>query len=138
MPTVGWIQETNIERFWENPYPPERNEPPKFPCDYCARVFPSLEDLDRHLGIGHPLSIPLLHVRAQPAVSDFSIRTTFQPNDVVILNCTACWISKDGGAMKSMTQKGVASFLAAERSSRCVVTLINERSLIGPRLHRGS
>jgi hypothetical protein len=129
MPTVGWIQETNIERFWENPYPPERIEPPRFPCDYCSCVFPSLEDLDRHLGIEHPLSIPVLHVRAQPAASNFSIRTTFHPNDVAILNCTACEISKDGGAMVPMTQKDIASLLAAERSSRCVLTLINERSL---------
>jgi hypothetical protein len=131
MPTVGWIQETNIERYWEHPYPPERYEPPAIPCGYCGRIFSSSDELGRHLGLDHPLSIPILHVRAQPAASELSIRTPVQPNDIALLNCTACVISKNGGESKPITPKRLVTFLATERSSRCTLTLVNERSLDG-------
>ena len=129
MPTVGWIQETNIERYWEHPYPPERYGPPEIPCGFCGRVFSSSDQLERHLGLDHPVSIPVLYIGAQQAGPELSIRTPVQSDDIALLNCTACEISRDGGPSKPISPERLVRFLAAERSSRCTLTLINERSL---------
>ena len=129
MPTVGWIQEDAIERFWENPYPPERHEPPAIPCPYCQRLFPSSDDLFQHLGLDHPLDIPVLQVQSQSVQTEFAIRTPLDAADISLLNCTACEVRKDGGVARKVQPSRLAAFLAAERSSMCELRLLNERSL---------
>ena len=127
MPTLGWILEEAVERFWENPYPPEHSEAPAIPCPYCQRHFTSSGELFDHLGLDHPLGIPVLLVQAQPMPSEFSVRAVLEAADFSALNCTSSEIRKDGGAWRSVSLSRMVAMLATERSSICELRLVNER-----------
>jgi hypothetical protein len=127
MPTVGWILEDAVERFWENPYPPEHYVAPAIPCPYCQRHFTSSCELFDHLGLNHPLGIPVLMVQSQTMPSEFSIRTVLEAADISALNCTSSEIRKNGGAWRSLPFSRMVALLAAERSSTCELRLVNER-----------
>jgi hypothetical protein len=127
MPTVGWIQEDAIERFWESPYPREQYLSPGISCPYCRRQFQSSDDLSTHLGLDHPLDIPTLHLNSKPVLTEFDVRVPLDPSDISLLNCTSCEVRKDGGKAKIMKPSRLPAFLAAERSSTCELRLFNER-----------
>jgi hypothetical protein len=131
MPTVGWIYEDAVERFGENPYPPERNEHRDVSCPYpgCERHFKNLDDLLQHLGLDHPLNIPVLQIHSRTMLTEFSVRVAFNASDFTLLNCTACEFRCDGGTPQKVTPARLPALLAAQRSSTCELRLFNERAL---------
>jgi hypothetical protein len=129
MPTVGWIQEDANDRFLEGRYPPEQQEPPVIPCPYCHRTFPASDELFIHLGLDHPLDIPVMQVQSQPVLTEFAVRAVLDAADFALLNSTSCELRKDGGAPRKVSLSRLPALLAAERSSTCELRLVNERAL---------
>jgi hypothetical protein len=49
MPTLGWIQETGLDRFWERGSEPGSSVLPTFyACRYCNQVFESIAAREQH------------------------------------------------------------------------------------------
>lgn len=131
MPTVGWIFEDAVERIGESLDALESNRHPVVACPYpgCGRQFKNSDELSQHLGLEHPLNIPVLQIQSHSMPSEFSVRAPFSHGDVALLNCTACEIRFDAGEVQSITPDLLPELLAAQCSSICELRLINERAL---------
>ncbi|HDS1680176.1 TPA: hypothetical protein QEM39_001691 [Pseudomonas putida] len=63
MPTLGWIQETGLNRFWERGSELGSSVMPNFyACRYCNQVFESIAAHEQH-EIEHPLLNPTMFYR---------------------------------------------------------------------------
>ena len=61
MPTVGWIQETGLDRYWETGSAREYSAVPIcYPCRHCVLSFDSISQRDMH-EIEHPIQNPVLY-----------------------------------------------------------------------------
>ena len=61
MPTVGWIQETGLDRYWETGSALEYSAVPiSYPCRHCDLTFDSIAQRERH-EIEHPIQNPVLY-----------------------------------------------------------------------------
>ncbi|MDB1112821.1 hypothetical protein [Pseudomonas extremaustralis] len=61
MPTVGWIQETGLDRYWETGSPLDFSPVPvSYPCRHCGLSFDSISQRDTH-EIEHPIQNPTLY-----------------------------------------------------------------------------
>ncbi len=85
MPTVGWIQETAVDRYWErgglgDQYPPT---PMIHYCAYCTRQFESTKELSTHISVDHPVERPVIFIGNRAALSEQTIRTPLSKNDLV-------------------------------------------------------
>ncbi len=131
MPTVGWIIEGAVERIEESRDSLEGNRHPIIACPYpgCQRQFENSDELSQHLGLEHPLNIPILQIRSHSMPSEFTVRSSFNPSDVTLLNCTACEVRFDVGEVQSVTPTRVPALLAAQRTSTCELRLINQRAI---------
>ncbi|WP_339434431.1 hypothetical protein [Pseudomonas orientalis] len=75
MPTVGWIQETGLDRYWETGSELDFSAvPTAYPCRHCDLSFDSLAQRERH-EIGHPMQSPTLHFQGRD-VSGRHLRIT--------------------------------------------------------------
>jgi hypothetical protein len=130
MPTVGWIFEDAVERIGESLDSLESDRHPVVACPYpgCGRQFKSSDELLQHLGLEHPVNIPVLQIQSRSMPSEFSVRAPFSPGDVALLNCTTCEVRFDAGEVQNITPVRLRELLAAQRSSICELRLINERA----------
>lgn len=128
MPTLGWIQETAVERYLTGTEQPLVDPNPSVPCPHCDRLFFTVDDLSEHLGIDHPLSIPIILIGSRTAGKENVVRQKAQKGFFRLLNCTSCAISKDGSAMTQIDPIEIPIRLAAERDSTCDIILSNERT----------
>jgi len=129
MPTIGWIQETAVERFLTGTEAITVDSTPRYACPHCDRRFFNSDELLTHLGLDHPLSIPALVIDSTMAASDVSVRRKIALSAFRIHNCTSCGLSKNGGAFQSISPSDLPKFLAGERSSTCELRLVNDRSI---------
>ena len=61
MPTVGWIYETGLDRYWETGSALEYSAAPiSYPCRHCDLSFDSISQRDMH-EIEHPMQNPVLY-----------------------------------------------------------------------------
>jgi hypothetical protein len=83
MPTVGWIQETGQDRFWETGSEPNSSPlPTTYPCRYCAKVFDSIAAREQH-ELEHPFLNPTLFYRNRElGSSQLLITALVQPGDI--------------------------------------------------------
>jgi|SRR5665213_1408239 len=137
MPTVGWIIEDAIERFWEaHPvatFP--RPAPQRFVCRACSNVFTSAEELRRHYGLRHPVALPALHICGDPLPRSSALRARMSEEDVELVQCTSCEVQVDGGAWRQMKPREFGKRLAQCDSGTWNVRLLHERSEDGSRIH---
>ena len=87
MPTVGWIQETALERFYEsgsdNFWVPSSIV---YKCRHCDEQFDSATDRDRHEA-GHPLSNPVIYIgNRELAGSSLNITQHFDDSQFYLRN----------------------------------------------------
>lgn len=131
MPTVGWIFEDAAERIGESLDSLEGDRHPVVACPYagCGRQFENSDELLQHLGLEHPLNIPVLQIQSHTMPSEFSVRSAFSASDVALLNCTACEVRFDAGEIQSIAPARLPKLLAAQCSSTCELRLMNERVL---------
>ena len=134
MPTCGWILETARDRYAEGverfarafaaPAPP-----PVYACPYCDKKFASEEARRKHLGLDHPLDLPILEVAGVPLPTRTVFRHTLLEADVNIHLATQCRIRKVGAAWEPLDTGGVAKRLASLGDSSWVLELVNERAI---------
>jgi hypothetical protein len=84
MPTVGWIQETAIDLYYETGTSAEDRvyEPPVYLCRHCTKEFPSSSERDWH-EIEHPIANPILIIAGREVQSTtFKITQQLKPEDI--------------------------------------------------------
>lgn len=131
MPTVGWIHEDAIERFWEGQHVDLTADVPLpvFVCERCGRKLSSAEELRRHFSLEHPLELPALYVRAAPLLRESIIRSPIKENEVELVQCSRCEVQMDGAPWQTLTLAQFRLQLTMPRNSTWNVRLIHERPL---------
>jgi hypothetical protein len=83
MPTLGWIRETGLDRFWERGSEPGSSVLPTFyACRYCNQVFESIAAREQH-EIEHPLLNPTMFYRDRElGATRLLINTPIQLGDI--------------------------------------------------------
>lgn len=99
MPTVGWILESDIDRYLSSklstpdPGPPS---PPRHYCPFCHRSFDKSEELRGHLATKHKANRPYLFIREQEPSREDVIRSELRPDDIQMFNVTSIGVSYSG------------------------------------------
>src|SRR3954452_9947551 len=97
MPTVGWIQETSDDRFYEGRgFMLDLPRPQVFPCAICGTEFNDADRRSWHVSEAHPLARPMLFLRDMLAPAAFVVRTPLGAPDVAVENCTSVRAVRDG------------------------------------------
>jgi hypothetical protein len=130
MPTVGWILEDTVERFWEGQPRPDPVKSPHlvFVCKWCAREFSSPKALHHHFSLEHPLELPALYVHGEPLLRESVLRAPVRESDVDLLHCTHCEVQIDGGPWNRLTLPEFRTQFAQPTNSTWNVRLVHERS----------
>lgn len=129
MPTVGWIHEDAVERFWEaQPFtlPLPRTV---FACELCGRRFYSADELRGHFSLEHPLELPVLYLQGVPLLRESVIRSPILETDVDLIQCSRCEVQMDGAHWQRLTVPHFRVQLTHPRNSTWNVRLIHERLL---------
>jgi|GEM_PF-1175849 len=131
MPTVGWILEDAVERFWEGQ--PKRASvhvpSPVFVCKRCGKRLHSSENLRHHFSLEHPLELPTLYVHGEPLLRESVLRAPVKESDVEVLQCTRCEVQADGGGWQTLSLPAFRQQLTQPVNSTWNVRLIHERAL---------
>lgn len=85
MPTVGWIQETAIDLYWErglDNLESVKRTPPNFKCRHCNKIFKSKDARDWH-EIEHPIANPILLIKGnEVSNSTYKLTQKITPEDI--------------------------------------------------------
>ncbi len=129
MPTVGWILEKAVERFWESqPNPVLVPVPrPVFTCSRCGMKLSSPEELRRHLSLEHPLELPALYVHGNPLPRESVLRAPVGENDVQLFHCSRCEVQVDGAPWQDLAVSEFRTQFSQPRNSTWNVRLVHER-----------
>ncbi|QBQ53825.1 C2H2-type zinc finger protein [Nitrosococcus wardiae] len=127
MPTVGWIQETAIDRYWErgglgDQYPPT---PKIHYCPYCTRQFESTGELSTHISVDHPIERPLLFIHNRVAYSEQTIRSPISKDDIDLTHVNRIKASKDGGEPREWLPDELKKHLSGHENGHYSITLSN-------------
>jgi hypothetical protein len=133
MPTVGWILEGSVERFWEARTRPAKAAPRVFVCRSCGRPFVGQRELIQHLAAAHPLPVPTLFVNGQPLLRESVLRSPFFAHDVDILHCSEAAVRIDGEPRQMLGPQELAERLAAAADAVIDIALFNDRIEDGTR-----
>jgi hypothetical protein len=130
MPTVGWILEGAVERYWEGqpklvPVPvPAR----VFRCK-CGLEFHSADQLRRHFSLEHPLDLPVLYVRGEALLRESVVRFPVHESEVELYQCTRCELQVDGGPWTRLALQSLRAQFAHTTNATWNVRLVHERAL---------
>ena len=133
MPTVGWILENTVDRFWESRARPVVHSARAFVCGNCRRTFAGQRQLVQHLAMAHPLPVPTLFVRGHPLLRRNVLRSRFKSHDVDVLECTSSAVRIDGAPWRDLETAALAEKLADLRDAVVEIRLFNDRSQDGTR-----
>ncbi len=127
MPTVGWIQETAIDRYWERgglgeQYP---TRPTIHYCPYCDEHYETIGELSTHISVEHPIERPVIFIGNRTAYSEQTIRYPIRKNDIDLTNVRRIRVSKDGGEYREMGAAALKEILANGRNAHYSINLIN-------------
>lgn len=106
MPTLGWIQETGLDRFWERGSEPGTSAlPSRYVCRYCNAVFESIAAREQH-ELEHPLFNPTLFYRDRElGATPLLINTPIQLGDIDARNVNRVELNGQPiGSITEMTQ----------------------------------
>jgi hypothetical protein len=131
MPTVGWIYEGAIDRFWES-LPRsllDIGSRPFFVCKCCGREFFSSEGLRQHYNLDHPLELPAIYIQGRPLMRESVIRSVLQETDVEMVQCDSCHVQLDGGAWERLTVPEFRRRFVEPDNSTWTVRLVHRREV---------
>lgn len=131
MPTVGWIHEGIIDRFWEEQPKSTLDTGPRpiFVCKCCGKEFFSSETLQQHYNFDHPLELPAIYIQGQPLMRENIIRSALRAGDVEVVQCDSCHVRADGGAWETLTIPDFRRRLIEPRNSTWTVRLVHKREV---------
>ncbi len=131
MPTVGWIQQTAWDRY-SDAFPFQHDwKPEPIRCPLCNRSFLERAALSTHLGVDHPLKLPMLRIGGQVGFSAFLVREETALNDSEVFSATECRLSTNGGAGIVVAPNQLAQRLLAAGNAHHRVLLRNDREIDG-------
>jgi hypothetical protein len=135
MPTVGWIQETAIDRYWERGGDGVAYTitPTTYSCPFCATIFETAVARATHISVHHPLERPVLFIRSRAVESEFAVRTSLRVQDVSCANCQAVNLVLDGQSVPGLEPKLFTQQLTSRKQGFYEVTLENRRTIDGAR-----
>lgn len=142
MSYIDWILERNLElrgQFLDSSCPIDPEPPPTFSCPFCPVVLASKAELLRHTRTGHPLELPLLLLDGRPARTEEVFRSTFDPADIDLANCTRIEIAIGAGRFQEVDKPQLDEVLRRQSGSMARIRLTNERSndqMQAERVHR--
>ena len=130
MPTVGWIQEGDIEAFLagtERVADPASWAPPApvFKCPFCEVVLGSERALQDHVADGHHVSRPILLLSGAEPPQEITIRSSGVLLGLTISNATMAEFSLGGRSPVQMPITDVAEALSGIRDGEVSLTLTN-------------
>ncbi|MBO2834817.1 hypothetical protein [Pseudomonas aeruginosa] len=103
MPTLGWIQEVGLNRFWETGSELGTSAlPSRYACRYCDQFFESIAAREQH-ELEHPLLNPTMFYRDRElGGTDLLISTPIQLGDIGARNISK--IELNGQPLSSVTE----------------------------------
>jgi hypothetical protein len=129
MPTVGWILDSANDRRTDAwPFNHEEKPDPVV-CPLCRREFAERSALSSHLGIDHPLRLPMLRLGRQLGLARYTIRDDVTLRDCETLSCTECRVSTNGAAEQRLSPDIFGRHLVNSKNAHHRVLLRNERAL---------
>ncbi|WP_434456586.1 hypothetical protein JQR85_14015 [Stutzerimonas urumqiensis] len=123
MPTLGWIQETGLDRFWERGSEPGTSAlPSHYACRYCNLVFDSVAAREQH-ELEHPLLNPIMCYRDRElGGTHLLINTPIQLGDIGARNISK--IELNGQPLSSVIE--LTQALQSVRQGLFRITYANE------------
>jgi hypothetical protein len=132
MPTVGWIQETAIDNYWEQGRIEwDALEPPIVYCPFCKVSFEDHLLLENHIGSVHPLDRPVITINSRRTESIIVIRNQQDNNSLMIHNSTHAFVKKNGGPVQEKSNQELVEEFEMETDAHYQFELINSRSQDG-------
>lgn len=130
MPTVGWIQEGDIEAFLaatENIAGPGHAPPPTpvFRCPFCEKLLGSEQMLQAHIAAEHYVSRPVLYLNGLEAPQEITVRSSIASKSFVVANAVAAELSVDGYPSEQVSLGDISKKLSELRNSEAKLTLTN-------------
>ncbi len=104
-------------------------KPTVYACPYCDKKFKLGEARRRHLGLYHPLDLPLLEVSGVSLPTRSIFRHALKEADVNIYLATQCRIKKVGGEWEALKIEQVGKQLASLNDSSWILELVNKRDV---------
>jgi hypothetical protein len=131
MPTVGYILETAIDRYWERGGSEEQYplQPKMYECPYCNQKCESTNQLSTHISIDHPVERPIIRIYNKEATPEQTIRSSVIAQNIDLINVRKIVVRKNGGKSQEWTQDELKANLSNRENAHYVITLVNTDSL---------
>lgn len=129
MPTVGWIQERDIERFLAattsvpDPAPPKA---PRYACPFCHATFEANAALGKHLASDHVGGRPFVTFGGLEPPSAEVIRKRLSATGIEFFNTTTVKISFDHQTFSEHRPQEAKRLLASGRDKRIWLRVENK------------
>lgn len=129
MPTVGWIQEGDIDRISDAfPFKKEKKQPVH--CQLCGRSFFDDAALKTHLGVDHPLKQPILQIGREVG-TQFVVRDRAALSSIGLFHTTSGLLSEGAKSPQAILPDKLVEHLQAARNTQYRILLKNERAVDG-------
>jgi hypothetical protein len=132
MPTLGWILESDEDRFFESIEDAYlRFIPTQYICPFCTESLLSRQALRDHVIGAHPVERPSLLVKGMPAPATITLRAHPREDEIETTNCSRILVTKNGRSPMTVAPDDLSAALAHENSSHYEITLENVRAIDG-------
>ncbi len=129
MPTVGWIQESDTQR-WGDAFPFKRERPEPIRCQLCGQFVSTQQSLISHFGTAHPLKQPILKI-GREAGTQFVVRDRSALLGIVSIFATSCAVEAAGGQKSEIPPDTLAARFSKVPNATYRLWLRNERAIDG-------
>ena len=128
MPTYGWIQEDDLEAFYERTERIRDPRPPVAPtpvCPFCLRTFQNRQHLRDHVATAHRVERPALFIGGQEPSPRSIIQRAISADSVEIVNTTSAHVSMDGRPTKVFCTADLIHIISGTKQAEMRLTLSN-------------